>query len=442
MDPERPIEKLLQSCARKRREEAGAPFELHPVNRRLLQNEVASQFAPPRPQRSWLSDWLVSSGPKLAWALAMVAVLLCVGVLLVPRTHRDQPVFLAQNEPTPAAPESPAPAGADNLAPPRTDAGKEISRELNKLGEQKDELAPTPAAPRSEPSQPSKNFEVADSAPIAPSATAAHPQPNARPEGAAEPVMRYGLAGGPQPTPPSNAKTKTAVTLAAAAQVTNALAVGGASSQEYAFSRPSQVPEALVSDSLRQRASFSEPYRNTGGGGVSLRTPTIAGTSFGSAPSGRSAGVEPVLVSFKLEQSGREMRITDQDGSIYTGSVQPADSLPAPTSGSREENNTARDQARLFRPEPDPNRKSSPGAVFFTVTGTNRTLKQKVVFTGNLQGSATISAETHFTNSFGAALPGGAASASSARLINSRISGKAVVGDRQVIDVNVVQQNR
>ena len=46
MNDERPIEKLLRRAAQKRSDEAGAPPELHPANRRLLQAEVARQFPP------------------------------------------------------------------------------------------------------------------------------------------------------------------------------------------------------------------------------------------------------------------------------------------------------------------------------------------------------------------------------------------------------------
>ena len=45
---ERPIEKLLRAAAQKRRDDAGAPFKLHPADRRLLQSEVARTFAQPQ----------------------------------------------------------------------------------------------------------------------------------------------------------------------------------------------------------------------------------------------------------------------------------------------------------------------------------------------------------------------------------------------------------
>ena len=40
-EPENKIEELLKAYAKKRQEEAGAPFEMHPATRKLLQGEVA-----------------------------------------------------------------------------------------------------------------------------------------------------------------------------------------------------------------------------------------------------------------------------------------------------------------------------------------------------------------------------------------------------------------
>ena len=73
-EPERPIEKLLRAAAKKRRDEAGAPFELHPANRRLLQGEVARKFA--KPQRTTLVRRALGQlWPRLAWGVAILAVL-------------------------------------------------------------------------------------------------------------------------------------------------------------------------------------------------------------------------------------------------------------------------------------------------------------------------------------------------------------------------------
>jgi hypothetical protein len=70
MNEERPIEKLLRRAAEKRNAEAGAPPELHPANRRMLQAEVAKQFPQPGPAAvaPGRSFWLLLSQ---RWSFAM-----------------------------------------------------------------------------------------------------------------------------------------------------------------------------------------------------------------------------------------------------------------------------------------------------------------------------------------------------------------------------------
>ena len=63
MPPEGPnkVEELLQRYAKERRERGG-DFSLHPATRRLLQGEVAREFARARRERrNWLSIWQSST---------------------------------------------------------------------------------------------------------------------------------------------------------------------------------------------------------------------------------------------------------------------------------------------------------------------------------------------------------------------------------------------
>lgn len=91
-----------------------------------------------------------------------------------------------------------------------------------------------------------------------------------------------------------------------------------------------------------------------------------------------------VMAQFRVEQDGAAVRIIDNDGSVYTGSLQEAEiaasAKPAPTVAMRA------DQKRFARPaaqaSPDDTQNFR-----MEVTGTNRTLNQKVVFTGNLVGN-------------------------------------------------------
>jgi len=118
-EPERPIEKLLRAAAQRRRDDAGAPFELHPATRRLLQGEVARQFAKPqRETRSFLS-LLAQLWPRIAWSVAILAVLgVTVWTLIQASAWHKQSALLASVEETqmaarlkslsPSAPETPA----------------------------------------------------------------------------------------------------------------------------------------------------------------------------------------------------------------------------------------------------------------------------------------------------------------------------------------------
>src|SRR5688572_27143072 len=88
-EPEKKIEGLLKSYSRKRREDAGAPLEMHPATRRMLQGEVARQqggasSASPRP---WWKA-LMLFGPKYAGALGMFAIL-ALGVWVITQQDRE-----------------------------------------------------------------------------------------------------------------------------------------------------------------------------------------------------------------------------------------------------------------------------------------------------------------------------------------------------------------
>jgi hypothetical protein len=96
MEPERPIEQLLRQTAHRRQAQAGERFELHPADRRALQDEVARQYAAP-PARTagwpaWLPLW-----PRLVWAVGLLAVLgIIVWGILPNRSPQEADLSLAQ----------------------------------------------------------------------------------------------------------------------------------------------------------------------------------------------------------------------------------------------------------------------------------------------------------------------------------------------------------
>src|ERR1039458_6049674 len=113
-EPERPIEKLLRAAAKKRRDEAGAPLELQPATRRLLQGEVARTFTKPKRETRSFAEALGQLWPRLAWGVALFAVLVVAGYMLLPVPSKGKPEdLLAKNEPL-----TPAPPGKQPLPPP------------------------------------------------------------------------------------------------------------------------------------------------------------------------------------------------------------------------------------------------------------------------------------------------------------------------------------
>jgi hypothetical protein len=139
--------------------------------------------------------------------------------------------------------------------------------------------------------------------------------------------------------------------------------------------------------------------------------------------SAQPAPANPVLAAFQVEQSGGEMRITDGDGSVYAGYLRLTNGLVGPSPAAAEQPaRLRREKASESTREPRPAAASVGGPLaaqyyFFRVAGTNRGLNQRVVFTGNL---------IKLTNS--------------PPMPDCRIWGKALVGDRQEIQIDAVSR--
>jgi hypothetical protein len=95
-----------------------------------------------------------------------------------------------------------------------------------------------------------------------------------------------------------------------------------------------------------------------------------------------------LLVSFQVEQNGAELRVKDDDGSVYVGYVQPAQAsalrdsakaFPATASAGKTANRKLADAPVL----PGESQAAAQN-YYFRVAGTNRTLKVPVLFTGSI----------------------------------------------------------
>lgn len=158
--PERKIEELLRAYAAKRREDSGAPLELHPAHRKLLQAEVARlrQVRATPPVSGWVR--LLAPWPRLAFAAAVAAMLgVCVWWMSSPP---EEPTRLAKQD-------VPAPAPMEPV-----DAAPQKTRALNAVASPRADLVRRSVG-ASHPAAPSPNAATLVQAP------AALPSPPAEP---------------------------------------------------------------------------------------------------------------------------------------------------------------------------------------------------------------------------------------------------------------------
>jgi hypothetical protein len=90
-DPNRNLEEQLTAWARKRREEAGAPFELHPATRKMLQDEVARTFPKKSDEPAAESaGWWKMFWPRFALAGSLCLAMVILAGILLPGIARSK----------------------------------------------------------------------------------------------------------------------------------------------------------------------------------------------------------------------------------------------------------------------------------------------------------------------------------------------------------------
>jgi type II secretory pathway pseudopilin PulG len=258
----------------------------------------------------------------------------------------------------------------------------------------------------------------------------------------------------PQVVEPSTPTAATAETLAPAVTATNLTA--GAAFGSAATPPPATAPVMALNDRVAKTQGLF--YRNIAaqtnsaqitlnGANLPPRLRREEAQTYSNSAGASVPAAAPVLAHFQLQQNGDAIRIVDQDGSVYTGSLVPA---------------AVASQSARLQPEGIPSAQSAglrPGAsggggaanvslqpevknVLFRVAGTNRTLDQTIVFDGSL--IMMINAPTNATQP--AAVGGGTAGQFEPgavprreRLLSiSRIEGAAVIGHTNRIEVNAV----
>jgi hypothetical protein len=428
-EPDRPIEKLLQASAEERRRQAGGPFELHPATRRLLQGEVARQYVTAAtvatPRRSWFELW-----PRLAWSLGTFLVL-GMAAWVTWQSHqsaREDTVSLADRSPV----------------------KNQFAKEEDTVASAPEALAPTAEAPTAVKDSAAEPTPVpASTAEVASSRTAESQPPPAD------------LPKSPAPVPTRSASRDLETDAARMKMAENKAVLADASAPRRESASPPAVaaqPKTTLPKAEPSALAAATPSEATFLRSNSLGAPERSRVVMVAEPSQASQAflfsnqiktpITNTLASFTVEQNGADLRVVDADGSIYTGQVLLADMAPAPEAravqtrqfggGGGAGGQALRSQSQVQSQFMNQN------ALNFRVAGTNRSLKQNVVFTGNFVPANEAANAQMVSNA--AALQNNRVS-NQAQLRNQqqlqqqlpwnngRISGQAVLDNKQTIAV-------
>ena len=529
--PDKSIEEQIKAWAEKRRAETGAPFELHPATRRLLQDEVRRTYPknsvePASQSRGWL---------RLIWPRVAVTSSLClvlgvgVGILLsglaksksksqhlaLVRKHdrvsssdserRDAPAQVppASDSRAMKAPEDhpddarvrsaaeesqPTPLPALAESQPSEARFKSESKDARLKGIEKPagrESVKTSGT--STPSELSYDEKLKEGRSLLPGAPATRDLDSANERAQELSRQGYGLTPGKAPGVAQRAealtdeqKSRVAFPTAPAgppvaldgAKVGPGIGGGGpggraasnwtaeasvalnnspkrATTDDYSLAlrqrRPVTNGQSVVS--LKQESEIDRP----GTGDISANLVGANAAQFiqryGSARKYRlnfnSPPLPNVLRLFEVEQIGQQIRVVDDDGSIYDGEIEQPPVKEALAQPSLETGLKKNLEPEARRTE------SAIGAnvgqiasqtVFFRVAGTNRTLNQLVVFQGNFLASTNQIS----SRSLGAKLsldqpavgPGQFLSLPGRQLPNDLIQGQATIGNTNRIQIN------
>ena len=471
MNDERPIEKLLRRYATKRRDEAGAPPELHPATRRLLQGEVARQFPKPTAEsRSPKPGFFGLFAQRWAYALGIFLVLGLAAVMILPSLNKSASnPTLAQKSASEdlAVRESIAPAPVPTLSPATPPAETQPRLKLADFAEERrNEPAPAPSGggtlARSREDSTAVSFAVTNGA-AGSSYRFADAKKDAPPLSRAQETKQTSVVSLDSAAPASrnlSAPTPSRVPTTVAASDSLAVAKN---------TRPGRDDAGVATDALAEKrqaeatvppvAAAAPAIVTTGsqdksfvarGGGVEKDADRFYSQSFANtateqfkAKAEAAALPVPVLVNFQVQQVGNQLRVVDEDGSTYLGELNASAGSFAGGAGGKE--NAAGDYARYgLRPAQSPasavslNQQAAQNYLW-RVEGTNRTLNQNVVFSWNFveTNNAVVTSQLNTTSG---TLNQDATKLQQFQMLlnNSAINGRAQLGPVQQIEVKAV----
>jgi hypothetical protein len=381
MEEERKIEKLLRAYAKKRRADAGDPLKLHPAARRLLQDEV-KRLKPKPDEDDSMSLWELFR-QQWVFLLGFALIVFFVATMFLPAlssakkkaasvsalNNLKQIGFAVQlaagdaNGRLPASldaltnqldspavltdPQSGKPfvyvAGNEDLGALRTNTVLAYSPE-DKNG--RAVLLADGTVERVDRAR----FRELTNQPVLELALAKDRS-----------IEGFGGAGIPAPVAaPSSPMPVTADTLSQTADNSAKMAPVTALANNSLMKAERPKLQAVQQLAQAQFKSIENLFRNNSA----------------------AAKTSPVLANFQVRQTGNEIQVLDGDGSVYDGSLRAASAIdqtgPAGSAGTRQ-------QEAQQSPDSVGGESATAQSYFFRVTGMNRTLKQKVVFSGNLR---------------------------------------------------------
>jgi hypothetical protein len=476
-EPERPIEKLLRGVARRRREEARASFELHPATRRLLQSEVTRHFNRPGSRARPFSFGALKSWPRLAWGLGFVTVLAITAVILLSLRKGDKSeTYYASNKLASEQPSrsvssrapQPTPAAAaiqPAEAPPRPPTADFSAANLGEPGRKgfSSEIALSKSAAVAEKQAPimldvqshadrdaTTTFSDAASAALTWDNTTSAANSvlalNSIPPKPDSTLFSFG-AGANVTT---NAMVEMEALRARFSVASSAAPSLAAASAPVAPLPPARRSLTVATDEAAAVALLKKEDKSQ----PSYQHFVRAEQKAKDVVADRLASQNPVLSSFQIQRLGRQVRVIDWDGSVYSGTLYtepangratavqhafrdavggaPAGGLPSLQQKINSQSNIA--SAQQGQPETVP-------AYSFRVSGTNLTLKEQVVFTGHFLAPIDTESDRHSVAPSNRPVTSGlAGSAAPQNYQASRIFGQAVVAGK-TLDINVVPTN-
>ncbi len=347
MEPERRIEKLLRAFAKKRREQAGEPMELHSVARQQLQKEIARRSAGTN-RPGWFSSLFLGLKPGLAFAVAFCVIALVVIGFIHSPNSKAPPSMLASLDQS-RDDLAPAQKTAPTLSPPPVVAEAPViaGEGTRAFQEQQQFDAGIVAVNPAQPQLSGANVQT-----MAPAAETRN-QADALQDTIAQTKMPTGAAvASAAPSTKETLAFKSDGTAAAdsfgGAGAASTLALNkDAANQPLPSAPPSQMGTINVvtngitlaaNEDVRKKLTTESVAPATGSAILFERKNEVAATTppvskvfnrsdilnANRRTSDTLIDTSKVLLSFRVEQTGNALRVFDADGSVYTGAVQVA----------------------------------------------------------------------------------------------------------------------